>query len=78
MKGQPNSMMKPPTKKAESVKGIFRPDPDTEQGGDAQVLMAVNVKRSTKQDLKLYAASHDRKQKEIVEDAILEYMENHN
>ncbi|MDN5973518.1 hypothetical protein [Bifidobacterium crudilactis] len=78
MKGNTNSMMKPPTKKAENVRGIFREDPDTEQSNDAQVLMAVNVKRSTKQELKLYAAAHDRKQKEIVEAAILEYIQTHN
>ena len=69
------AMMRPSTRNPSSMKEVFRPDPDDATRKDPMVQIAVNIRRSTKQALKIYAAEHDRTQKQIIDQAINEYLE---
>jgi hypothetical protein len=69
------AMMQPSKRNPSSMNEIFRPDPDDVPQQDPLVQIAVNIRRSTRQALKVYAAEQDRTQKQIIDQAINEYLE---
>ncbi|KAE8128697.1 MULTISPECIES: hypothetical protein [Bifidobacterium] len=77
MKGKTSSMMQPPSRKPSSVNEIFRDDSKEKKEEEKRVTVGFGVTLSTRKKLKQYALDHDTKMKDIAEDALLEYMENH-
>lgn len=61
-------------KEINEVKDVFRKDSDAELDSDPLVMTSIRLHARTRTAAKVYAAEHDMKLQEVIENALREYI----